>query len=175
MVFQFKGPGGGTIYGPYGIMTEATNGVDFGFGTILPGVVLPRGVWVQIALDVLWSSDPSVGAYRLWADAADGRGLQPAGDKVSIATFPSGAAGMTLHVGPYQTPSAVRLAAGPRQGAPPLREHRRRVRAGGRLLVRLPNVRARPARGPRGPRGEAWRGIQARGHQNNATRSEAAS
>jgi hypothetical protein len=98
MIWQYHGIGDSGS--PTLICSEMANG----FGIRCGGdrfVPCPRGVWVQMAVAVLYSSDPAKGALRIWADLGDGKGLLPRSDKITgIAT--RGSSDGAFSIGPYQ-------------------------------------------------------------------------
>jgi len=111
MVSQFKSYGSGQEVGPPNIgIYEGQDGLQFAvqeheddaekFYINVPDV--PRGVWLRIGLDVLWSSGDE-GAYRWWADL-DGdctRDFSPLDDMRSAQTLRPGFEKAAMNIGPY--------------------------------------------------------------------------
>jgi hypothetical protein len=69
---------------------------------------VPRGRWIRLCIDVLYSSDPAHGAFRLWGDV-DGdhnyHDYQPLTGKITSATLNSDTPHAMLSIGPYNAPT----------------------------------------------------------------------
>lgn len=65
---------------------------------------VPRGVWLRIGIDVLWSSGDD-GAYRWWADLDGDETVEfePLSERRATATIRPGFEAAALNIGPYHT------------------------------------------------------------------------
>lgn len=111
MVSQFKSYGAGNGVGSPNIsIYEGNDGLQFAvqeyendaakYYVNVPDV--PRGVWLRIGLDVMWSSGVE-GAYRWWGDL-DGdssRNFVPLSEKRSAQTLRPGYSKAAMNIGPY--------------------------------------------------------------------------
>ncbi len=110
MVSQFKsiGPSGndGPVISVYeghdGLLLRVREGGQSKYEAIEIDDDL-RGEWLRIGIDVLWSSDPEVGAYRWWGDL-DGDpfvDFEPLTDRQSAGTILPGFNAAAFNIGPY--------------------------------------------------------------------------
>lgn len=111
MVCQFKSFKSGNVHGSPNIsIYEGKDGLQFAVQEhendaakyYVNVTDVPRGVWLRIGLDVMWSSGKE-GAYRWWGDI-DGnssRNFVPLSEKRSAQTLKPGYAKAAMNIGPY--------------------------------------------------------------------------